>query len=184
MCTYIIKLIVAMMIITPVYLLLRRPWKRSCPREAVLGIFVLFMTALLALAFEGSYGTPWDMAGRAAERIRSGNRINLIPFRTIGNYWRHRETAADAFLVNIAGNIVMFIPWGLGLALLWKKNQSVLRILLFAVLLPLFIETTQLFLERTVDVDDLILNFVGGCLGGLIYWGIWKIVPGIDRLAE
>lgn len=64
----------------------------------------------------------------------------------------------------------MFIPWGFGLPLLWKKRQSVFSAVLFSALLPLFIETVQLFIERSVDVDDLILNFTGGLIGSLCYF--------------
>ncbi len=44
--------------------------------------------------------------------------------------------------------------------------------ILFSVALPVLIEFSQLFIGRSVDVDDLILNFAGGCLGaGVYFWG-------------
>lgn len=65
----------------------------------------------------------------------------------------------------------MFVPWGFGLVLLWKKNRTVPRILLWSAALPLFIETWQLFVGRSVDVDDFILNFAGSAIGGLVCLG-------------
>lgn len=78
----------------------------------------------------------------------------------------------------------MFIPWGFGLPLLWKKRQSFFSAVLFSALLPLFIETVQLFIQRSVDVDDLILNFMGGLIGALCYFLIRKKAAGIDKLAR
>lgn len=177
MAAYIHKLILIIIVLAPFYILLRRPWKYAVYRELALGGFVLFMAALMALVFQGTYGTPYAMAENAVGRIRSREGINLVPFRTIGSLFRRGIFTSDAFWVNVVGNIVMFVPWGLGLALLWKKNRSPWRILAFSAMLPLFIETCQLFIGRSVDVDDLILNFLGGCLGGLLYMGIRRIFP-------
>ncbi len=172
MVCYLIKWALIVTVTAPFYLLFRRPQRRGDGgrpgREAALGAFVLFMISLFVLVFQGTYQPPGLMLQTAAERIRRGEGVNLIPFRTIGSFLGQTKDM-DGILVNIIGNIVMFVPWGLGLPLLWKKNQRVGRVLLFCALLPLGIEATQLFIGRSVDVDDWILNFLGGCLGGLLY---------------
>lgn len=194
MIGYLIKWIGILLITTPFYLCLRRPWRRVkggreqenrelAVREIALGLFILFMISLLALVFQGTYQSPAGMLQSAQERLREGLGINLTPFRTIGVYFELHE-GLDHFLVNIMGNIVMFLPWGLGLPLLWRRNQKVWRILLYAAALPLFIETTQLFIGRSVDVDDFLLNFLGGCLGGLLYALLRKWRPRLARLAR
>lgn len=182
MIRYIVKFISIVFIILPFYLLLRRPWKRNAERESVLGIFVLFTLSLLALALEGIYQSPDLMVRDALQRLSSVSRINLIPFNTIRRFFSHYRF--HAFMINIVGNIVMFIPWGFGLPLLWKKRQSFFSAVLFSALLPLFIETVQLFIQRSVDVDDLILNFTGGMIGACCYFFIRKKAAGIDRLAR
>ena len=53
-----------------------------------------------------------------------------------------------------------------------------------ALLLPIFIEACQLFIGRSVDVDDVILNFAGGCIGAALYFVLRKAVPGMGRLAR
>lgn len=65
-------------VMTPFYLLIRRPFKRSGKREAALAVFVLFTMALLVLAFEGDYGRPFVMVRNAGQRIRSGKEIKGI----------------------------------------------------------------------------------------------------------
>lgn len=68
--------------------------------------------------------------------------------------------------------------------LLWKKNQSLGRGIALSFLLTAFIETSQLFIGRNVDVDDLILNFAGGCAGELLYFALQKRYPQIRKIAE
>lgn len=182
MLHYILKFFLIIIIIFPFYLLFRRPWKRDTERELVLGAFALFMLALLTLALEGTYQSPVLMVQDALRRLSTGTRINLTPFHSIRVFFRH--FSFSIFMINIVGNIVMFIPWGFGLPLLWKKRQSFFSAVLFSALLPLFIETVQLFIQRSVDVDDLILNFTGGLIGALCYFLIGKKAAGIDKLAR
>ena len=163
MINYIRKLSIIILLALPFYLLLRRPWRRKQAGEWALGAFFLFNLGLLALALEGEYADPALMLRRALSRIDTGEGINLVPLRTIRGFFR--DFQPELFMVIIVGNIVMFFTWGYGMALLWEKNRKTKRILLYSLALPLFIETAQLFVGRNVDVDDLILNFAGGCLG-------------------
>ena len=182
MVAYIFKFSMIVLVISPIYLLLRRPWRHWDKRETVLTVFVLFTAALLVLAFEGTYSTPYAMIESMRYRITSGERVNLVPFRTISTYFCH--FIPDVFLVNIVGNIVMFLPWGFGLVLLWKKNQSVGRVLFLCFLITALIETGQLFIGRSVDVDDLILNFAGGCAGAALCAGLKRIFPVLEEFAK
>ena len=165
----------------PIYLLLRRPWKNWSKREAALGAFVLFMMGLLLLAFQGEYDTPGMMFHRAYVRLRTQAGINLVPFRSIMSYFRYYDRSS--FLVNFWGNIVMFMPWGFGLVLLWERNQRLRSVILHSLALTFLIETVQLFIERSVDVDDLILNFSGSFLGAILYFALRKIFPRLHDYA-
>lgn len=182
MIQYTARCILLFLTVAPFYLLLRRPWRFEWRRELALGCFVLYLVSLLVLALEGRYDTPVRMLERGLARIASGEGINLIPLRTIVSFFRY--ASLELFLINIVGNVVLFIPWGFGLALLWKRNQTPLRICALSLLLTLFIESVQLFIGRSVDVDDLLLNFVGGCVGGLFYAFLRKRFPQISVLAK
>ena len=164
MIRYLLEFIIIILVILPFYLMLRKPWLRERNREIALGIFVLFMIGLLALALQGKYQMPSRMLEEARSRLATGVGINLVPFRSMKAYFAHYY-GLDGFLVNFVGNIVMFMPWGFGLTLLWKKTQRLWIIALYSLGLTVLIETVQLFIDRSVDVDDLILNFVGSCLG-------------------
>lgn len=182
MFSYILKLLIIMLVVLVIWLPMCKPWREKTARAWIETAYVAFMVGLLALALQGQYQTPAAMAKSAAGRLGSGEGINLVPFRTIIGFFRH--FSKDAFLVNIMGNIVMFLPWGFGLTLLWKRNQKVLSVFLHSLALPVLIETCQLFIGRSVDVDDLILNFAGGCLGAALYFGVRKLVPDVAKLAR
>lgn len=172
----------------PIYILVRSLWLRrkkgqiSLSREVVLGLFVVFMFALLCMTFQGDKGS-WLTYPKAAERIRNGIGVNFVPFKTIRSYLRH-SFDREIVIVNIVGNILLFIPWGFCLPLLWRRYRSVFRFIRAAVLLPIFIEFCQLFIGRSVDIDDVILNFAGAIMGGLFYWGMGKCFSSVKNLAK
>ena len=179
---YIKDFCLVVLIALPFYLLIRRPWKKWSKREAALAGFVLYMAGLWMLTLGISYQRPDAMISWAIDRIRAGEGINLVPFRTISTYMQIH--VRELFLVNIVGNIVMFMPWGFGLMLLWRRKQRLWSVLLHALGLTVFIEFVQLFVGRSVDVDDVILNFLGSCLGAALYFLMRKLFPKLGTLAQ
>lgn len=85
--------------------------------------------------------------------------INLIPFSVKGSDF-----------VSCLLNIGLFIPLGILLPLLWPTKREFLFVLLFGFSFSLLIEISQLFNQRSTDVDDLIMNFLGAIIGFGIYW--------------
>jgi len=152
-------------------------------RELCLGLFVVFMMALMAFVWQGEYHRPRTMIAMARHRLATGAGMNLVPFQTIRNYYHVFGVHGDLFGVNVIGNVLMFVPWGFGLLLLWKKNRSFWKLLWFSAMLPIFIECSQLFIGRQVDVDDFILNFLGGMLGGMLFWFLSGILPKLKTAA-
>ncbi len=67
-------------------------------------------------------------------------------------------------------NILMFLPLGLLLPLLWKQFRHLKETAGFGFLLSLLIELSQLFCFRNTDINDLFTNTLGAVLG----WCIWK----------
>ena len=183
MIGYLLEFIVIILIILPFYLMLRKPWQRERGREIALAVFVLFMVGLLALALQGKYQMPFRMLASARSRLATGVGINLVPFRSIQSYFAHYYSLSG-FLVNFVGNIVMFMPWGFGLTLLWKRSQKLWIVALYSLGLTVLIEFIQLFIGRSVDVDDMILNFAGSCLGAGVCHVLRRKFPGLEKLAK
>ena len=91
-------------------------------------------------------------------------RINLVPF-----------LQADS-LFNIAGNIVMFLPFGFFAALLWRKFDWK-RALMLGLGITCVIEFWQLLVGRTSDIDDIIQNTLGVFCGYLLWVLLKKLAP-------
>lgn len=75
--------------------------------------------------------------------------------------------------INFLGNILIFLPIGFFPPLIW--NLSGKKTVGICFLISLFIELAQLFLPRTSDIDDLILNTLGGAIGVMGYQLFSKI---------
>jgi glycopeptide antibiotics resistance protein len=80
------------------------------------------------------------------------------------------------FFINFVGNIVMFIPIGLLLPLLWRKFEHVFITFGTGFLLSLSIELLQLPQMRSSDVDDLWLNTLGTVIGYIVFLFIPKMI--------
>ena len=114
-------------------------------------------------------------------RPRTGHEYNLIPFATIRDYFlvMRMRNPWEASLrtygwVNFLGNIFAFVPLGLFLPLLFKRQRNIWLFLLTVVLAVCGVELLQLWTRRgSLDVDDLILNVPGACLGWL-GWRLWQ----------
>jgi glycopeptide antibiotics resistance protein len=101
---------------------------------------------------------------------------NFIPIKTLYYYLSMNEPAEVA-TENIAGNILIFLPYGFLLALAFEKLRSWKRLLLAVFLSSLFFELTQLlFYLGNFDVDDILLNSLGGLLGYCCFLPIHQII--------
>ena len=71
-------------------------------------------------------------------------------------------------------NIILFLPLGFFLPLLYKKYNCFSKVLLIGFLFSLSIEVIQMFGFGRTDVNDLITNTVGSGLG----YGVYKLFNG------
>jgi len=96
--------------------------------------------------------------------------INLIPFSSIKEYiFSNSATIKEFAFGNVVGNIVIFIPLGTYLSL-FKNHKSVKSTLLYIFMVSLFVEIIQgIFGIGASDIDDIILNSLGGLIGILGY---------------
>lgn len=74
-------------------------------------------------------------------------------------------------------NVIMFVPMGFFLPILYEKYDELGKIALVGFLLSLAVEIIQLFGFGATDVNDLITNTVGTCLGYGLYKQMSKITP-------
>jgi glycopeptide antibiotics resistance protein len=90
---------------------------------------------------------------------------NFIPVKTLYYYLSLQEDAQTGFQ-NIGGNILLFIPYGFLLSLAFDNLRNTRKFILAVFATSLFFETLQLiFALGNFDVDDLLLNTLGGLVG-------------------
>ncbi len=89
---------------------------------------------------------------------------NFIPFKEILRY----NMGSRLFFKNVIGNMVLFLPYGFFISLFLKNEKAKLTVLL-TMIISISIETVQLLIGRVFDIDDILLNILGGYLGYLIY---------------
>ena len=93
---------------------------------------------------------------------------NFIPFKTIHFYLYLADINLNIRIENLVGNIIGFAPFGFILPLLSKGFQKLSKVTIATLLLSLTFELIQLVFEfGSFDVDDLILNTMGGIIGYL-----------------
>ena len=104
---------------------------------------------------------------------------NLVPFKEILRY----SIGSENFNRQVIGNIILFIPLGFFFTY-YTKIKKIGSITIIAALISFTIETVQKYIGRSFDIDDIILNVVGGIIGFLIYVGldaIKKKLPDVFR---
>ncbi len=132
-------------------------------RLAGLILFILYLLGLTYfLFFAESYGRTM------ADREYS---YNLVPFLEIKRFWQNREILGNiAVFVNLAGNVIAFVPYGFFLPILNGRIRGSLHMGMLTFEFSLLIEVMQLLLKvGSFDVDDLMLNTLGGILGYLTF---------------
>lgn len=125
-------------------------------------IFVLYLMVLAYFLF---------FSERYGREVTGDYHYNLIPLQEIKRFIKYRDTIGwEGFVVNIFGNILAFAPFGFFLPIVSKQNRAFLNVTLYSFEFSMFIELIQLsFRVGTFDVDDLLMNTIGGMLGYLLF---------------
>ncbi|WP_107572016.1 VanZ family protein [Clostridioides difficile] len=119
-------------------------------------VYIFLLYIYLALSKAG-IGSIWDI-GRYSDLFRV-DEINLIPFDSVG-------------ILTYILNVIMFMPLGFLLPLIWKNFRNIINVLLTGLGFSLAIEFCQLFNLRATDIDDLMMNTLGAVLGYFIWVGV------------
>lgn len=127
----------------------------------IIWVYIFLVYLYLTLSVAG-IGSIWDIGHY--DRIIRLEEINLIPFQSDG-------------IMTYVLNIIMFLPLGFLIPLIWKQYRNSLKILLIGFGFSLSIEICQLFNRRNTDIDDLIMNTLGAVAG----YFIWKLTKRLFR---
>ena len=128
-------------------------------RQVLWVLFTAYMAILCYLLF-------FEKALGRSETHR-GYAYNLVLFQEIRRFVQYRkQLGTRAVLVNLVGNVCCFIPFGIFLYCGCPKLRHIAAIAALTCLFSLLVETVQLvFQVGCFDVDDILLNTIGG------FWG-------------
>jgi glycopeptide antibiotics resistance protein len=99
--------------------------------------------------------------------VRTGN---YVPLTTIIGYLSG-EPSWQIAIVNLLGNIILFVPFGIFLPLIFRSMTGK-KVVAYAIVCSVTLEICQIFLMGTPDIDDVFLN----TLGALIGYFAWRLV--------
>lgn len=137
-------------------------------------LYLLFLRRLINCGFDPAQFAVPDYASALSVRFEP------YPFRTVTEFIGRLESfsISDLAFRNLFGNIILFIPAGIFLPILFLKQRRFPLFLLTFLITICAVELTQMFtLLGTCDIDDVILNTAGACIG----YGIYKVLTRIKR---
>lgn len=142
-------------------------------------LFALYIVGLLSILFFArvNRGDLYQWKLFSEEHLE---RIHLIPFATIRRFLArlNEQTIQPDFVIrNVAINLLMFLPMGAALPILFPKRfDRFWKTILFIALLVIFLEILQFItFYGSADIDDLLFNTFGAAVGYGIYHIITKI---------
>jgi len=133
--------------------------KISC---GMIFVFVIYITGVYHVT---GAGTLYD--GLRYQLEMRADQINLIPFSN------------DISVIGYLLNIVLGIPLGILIPLIWEKRNTFLCTLRTGFFFSLLIEISQLLNNRSSDIDDLLMNTAGTAIGFLCY-KVWEHSSQLD----
>jgi glycopeptide antibiotics resistance protein len=147
---------------------MRPPIKNNTLRTFVSFFFVVYFFLLIKCIL---LRNPGDLKSHFLEyynedRLKKNiSQSNYIPFYTAYYYF----TGSDPLRYtkeNLVGNVILFAPFGIFLPLLFNKVHGFKSVIIISFLVSVTFEIIQLFtILGNFDVDDIILNVLGGALG-------------------
>lgn len=156
-------MIAAAFFIIPVWCIYNRLYFHSWKKTMLYILFGFYLTAILALV-----GFP------NITSMEIHFTANVIPFAYM------ISDVVNAFL-----NILLFIPFGFFLPVLWNEFRSIKKVLMAGFLTTSVIEISQIFTYRATDIDDIITNIAGTLIGYFIVrWFTGNFTRGILRVSK
>ena len=141
-----IEVVAAAVFIIPIWCIYNKLCFHSWKRTIIYMVFGFYFTAVLALVgFPNITSLKIDFA------------VNVIPFL---------DMVSD--FINACLNILLFVPFGFFLPILWDKFRNIKNIALMGFIATSLIEISQIFTFRTSDINDIITNTVGTIIGYFI----------------
>lgn len=122
--------------------------------------FIVYSTCLLYWMFKGF--------GRSSH---AELRYNYVPFKTIMSYIINISSLnLTTTIINLVGNIGVFVPFGVLMPYIFNSLRRYFMFSIYFIGSIFFLEIMQTLLKvGSGDIDDVILNYIGGTIGYLLF---------------
>lgn len=146
----------------PFYFMLRK----RVPLARLIAGFLLVVCVLVIL-------TPTVFVSLISN-LKSSNGIiaterymELIPLHTFFDSWK---MARDKVITQLIANVLMLAPLGFIVPVVFEKARKMWKTTALAAAFSLMIEFTQYYIGRDADIDDLLMNTLGGVIGFAVFY--------------
>ena len=155
-----VDVVPAAIVLVPLFLILFcTVYKRNVWKSILYCLFCLYLAAVFSLV-----GIP------NVTYFRPEVNLNLIPF-----------VGMVEDLKNCILNVLLFLPLGFLLPLLWERFRRWIPCTAFGLGFSLAIELLQMLTFRATDVNDLITNLAGTLLGYLLVKPLTRKLPALEK---
>lgn len=141
-------------------------------RELIFSAFIGYIALLIYLLFFRHRASDIPLT----EYIRCST--NFVPFFSFYAFFTTPYISyrvAVPFLINLIGNMVLFLPWGIVLPMLNEKFVSAKRFFTLTAIVIIAVEILQVLLQvGTCDIEDFLMNMIGASVGFFISKRILK----------
>lgn len=151
--------------------------KKETTVKIVQVLFAIYIVCLVVILFfyGNRVGNQFRFTVFSKEHFAMAN---FVPFKTISEFVTRMYNGTintDIVVTNLLANLLMFMPMGMALPVLFSKRFNKLwKIVLFTAVLVAAVEFVQFVtFTGSADIDDLILNTIGATIG----YGIINIKP-------
>ena len=152
----------AAVLLLPIYCFLNRLYFHDVRKSTVYWLFSCYLCTIYVLV-----GLP------NVTYIRPELNLNLLPLIGILDDWK-----------NSILNVLLFIPLGIALPVLWKPFKALKSTVFFGFTSSLIIELLQILTFRATDINDLITNTTGTVLGFLCSNVLLRVFPSAKGIAD
>lgn len=132
-------------------------------------IYVMILLIVVVIKFNGSiYELKDRILYCKSDRALGYWNLNLVPMRTM----KHQLKNINEWwaLRNVIRNIILFVPLGFFLPILYTKCRKFWRLFVTSLFFIISIEVFQLItMLGSCDIDDIILNMLGCILGYILF---------------
>ena len=148
-------------------LVLKKSKDKNSFRELIINIFFIYFLVLIKITICKMDALQIDLNGNKV--------INYIPLvETIKMF---KDDGMRFALYNVIGNIILFMPLGFFIPLLFNKKNKISYIVAYGAIISTAIEVIQLQQTYNItDIDDIIFNTLGAILGYLVFNVLYKFM--------